>query len=229
MTPGLIFDMDETLYPERQFIRSGFRAVAVELEQLYGLPANLAFGCLLRALREGKRQFALQSLCSTFDLPDTLVPHLVGVIRRHQPTLHLPAASVAALTRARADGWRLGVLTNGLPDVQARKVRALGLDLLVDAVVYAQEWGSGRGKPERDAFDVARNRLNTPAAETVFVGDDPWCDIVGARGAGLRTILLRRTGTPERAVDADDVVTAVEDVLQTAAGIICREVVAHAA
>ena len=110
------------------------------------------------------------------------MPELVTVIRRHQPALHLPNVSVDVLARARAEGWRLGILTNGLPDVQARKVRALGLDRLVDVVVYAQEWGSGKGKPERESFDVVRARLDTPPALTVFVGDDPWCDIVGARG-----------------------------------------------
>lgn len=228
MTPGLIFDMDGTLYHERQFIRSGFKAVAAELEHLYGLPANHAFGCLLQSLRQGGRRVALQTLCQTFDLPDTLVTPLVDVIRGHQPTLHLPAESVDVLTRARADGWRLAVLTNGLPDVQARKVRALGLDQLVDAVIYAQEWGSGRGKPERDGFDVARARLDTPAAVTVFVGDDPWCDIIGARRAGLRTILLSRSGAGDGIADADDVVMAIDDVVQTAAGLICRGV-AHAA
>lgn len=223
MTPGLIFDMDETLYPERQFIRSGFRAVAVDVERRYGVPADAAFTALLRTLRNGGRRRALQTLCASFGLPASAVPELVEVIRRHEPTLHLPGASVAVLTRARAEGWRLGVLTNGLPEVQARKVRALGLDNLVDAVVYAQEWGSRKGKPERESFDVVRARLNTPPGVTVFVGDDPWCDIIGARGAGLHTILLRCSAELRSTSGADRVVTALEDVLTAAANLVCRE------
>jgi putative hydrolase of the HAD superfamily len=223
MTPGLIFDMDETLYPERQFIRSGFRAAAVDVERRYGVPADAAFNTLLRTLRSGGRRHALQTLCASFGVPASAVPELVEVIRRHQPTLRLPNSSVAVLTRARAEGWRLGVLTNGLPDVQARKVRALGLDNLVDAVVYAQEWGSGKGKPERESFDVIRARLDTPPAVTVFVGDDPWCDIVGARGAGLHTILLRRSAELRSTTGADRVVTTLENVLTAAADLVCRE------
>ncbi len=223
MKPGLIFDMDETLYPERQFIRSGFRAVAVDVERRFGVPADAAFEALLRILRRGGRRHALQTLCASFGLPATAVPELVTVIRRHQPALHLPNVSVDVLARARAEGWRLGILTNGLPDVQARKVRALGLDRLVDVVVYAQEWGSGKGKPERESFDVVRARLDTPPALTVFVGDDPWCDIVGARSAGLHTILLRRSAGLRSTTGADRVVTALDDVLTVAAELVCRE------
>jgi putative hydrolase of the HAD superfamily len=142
--------------------------------------------------------------------------------------LSLSRSALDVLTRARADGWRLGVLTNGLPDVQRRKVEALGLARLVDAVVYAQEWGSGRGKPDPEPFEAVRARLGTAAAATVFVGDDPWCDMYGARAAGMRTILMRRGGPLERASGADRVVVALDDVLEAAAGLTSREV-AHAA
>jgi FMN phosphatase YigB (HAD superfamily) len=134
MNAGLIFDLDETLYPGRQFVRSAFRAVA------------------------------------------------------------------------------------------ARKVSALGLAPKVDTVVYAQEWGSGRGKPERDSFDVVRTRLGTLPGMTVFVGDDPWSDMVGAREAGQHTILIRPEGGSPQACGADRVVSSLDGVLMAAAALICLEV-----
>jgi putative hydrolase of the HAD superfamily len=227
MTPkstGLILNLDDTLYPERQFVRSGFRAVAAEVERRFNVPAPAALGTLLQALRAGGRSRALQVLCLHYDLPPTLVPDLVDVIRAHRPTLRMPVDSATLLARARAQGWRLGVLTNGLPEVQARKVQALGLAARVDTVVYAQEWGSGRGKPERDAFDVIRARLGTIPRLTVFVGDDPWCDMVGARTAGQHSILIRSEGGSPRASGADAIVTSLDGVLAAAAGLVCREV-----
>lgn len=228
MTPGLILDMDETLYPERQFIRSGFNAVASEVHARYGVPERDARATLMMALRRGSRSRALQLLCLEYDLPPAIVPDLVDVIRSHEPALRLPAASVDLLVRARAQGWRVGVLTNGTPDVQARKALALGLDAHVDTIVYAAEWGSGRGKPERDAFDVVRDRLGTAPADSVVVGDDPWCDIFGGRNAGLHTILLTRHPERVRATGAERVVADPDAILIAAADLVRREV-AHAA
>jgi len=224
MTPGVIFDMDDTLYPERQFIRSGFRAVAAAVRRRYGVPESESWRVLLTALRQGRRVRALQVLCDSCHLPAACIPDLVEVIRGHAPTLRLPVDSAAAIDRLRHNGWRVGVLTNGLPEVQARKVRALGLDARVDAVVYALEWGSGVGKPDREPFEVVLARLGTPPALTVFVGDDPWCDVVGARRAGLRAILLSRRGVPAGLAGAHRVVTAIEDVVEAAAAALYREV-----
>jgi putative hydrolase of the HAD superfamily len=192
MSPALIFDLDDTLYPERQFVRSGFRAVASEVTRRFGVPPRAALATLVRALRQGNRGQALQDLCRQHDLPSTIVPELVEIIRAHVPTLRLPASSASVLACARRRGWRVGVLTNGRPDVQARKAAALGLGALVDTVVYAHDCGSRLGKPAREPFETVLARLGSPPEDGVFVGDDPWCDIAGARDAGLRTILLRR-------------------------------------
>jgi putative hydrolase of the HAD superfamily len=225
---AIIFDMDNTLYPEQQFIRSGFRAVAAEVSLRFGTPYRDGLATLLRALRLGSRAEALQILCAVHGLPQSAIGDLVDVIRAHDPVLHLPETTRTALRRARAEGWRLGVLTNGLPTTQARKVRALGIDTLVDTIVYGEEWGSGRGKPDREPFDLTRCRLNVPTAQTVFVGDDESRDIEGARQAGFRTILVRQPGHGGHASGADCEIDGLDDVLQAAAGLICREV-SHAA
>jgi putative hydrolase of the HAD superfamily len=216
VSPALIFDLDGTLYPERQFVRSGFHAAASEVERRYGVPRRDALATLFCALRKGNRSQALQEVCRQHDLPAAVVPELIEIIRAHVPKLRLPASSAATLAAARARGWRLGVLTNGLPDVQARKATALGLDTLVDAVVYAHDCGGRIGKPAREPFQTVLARLSAQPADGVFVGDDPWCDIAGARGVGLRTILLCRPenrGQLAPACEPDLFVQGMDDVI----------------
>ena len=113
---------------------------------------------------------------------------LLGVFRAHHPHLPLPDVSKYVLASLRPD-WKLGILTNGPAAVQARKVRALGLERLVDAIGYAVEYGGGLGKPEAAPFQAILARLGTEwASQTVFVGDDEWCGhIGGARRLGMRT------------------------------------------
>jgi putative hydrolase of the HAD superfamily len=188
MTRAILFDLDNTLYPERRFALSGFREVSREVERRWGVHRRDAFSCLCGALRDGHRATALQLLCETFGLPDSLVPEAVTIIRRHTPRLRLPKSSTDALRSLRAR-WRIGVLTNGQPAIQGRKVEALGLYPMVDEVVFASE--DGVGKPDAAPFFSILARLGVPPDRAVMVGDDSWCDIYGAARLGISTIHVR--------------------------------------
>jgi putative hydrolase of the HAD superfamily len=221
---ALVLDLDDTLYPERRFLLSGFAAVAEQVEQLFGVPRAEAFKVLTRALRAGHRSTSLQALCATFDLDPVIVPELVEVIREHRPRLQLRRDCRRVLARMRRAGWRIGLLTNGLPRVQAKKVAALGLAPFLDRVVYACEHGDGRGKPDPAAFHAVLARLDTEADRAVFVGDDPWCDIAGARRAGLWTIRVPRGGFAHAEVseesEADLVVSRLSEIPDAAEALV---------
>jgi len=198
---ALVFDLDDTLYPYRQFVSSGFRAVASWLEREHGVSAALVTRTLCRARVVGERGQEMQYLCRTLGLRAALVPILVALLRDHAPTLRLPESSRQVLQRLRPS-WRLGILTNGSPAIQARKIAALGLDALVDTVVYASACGDGRGKPAIEGFHVVLQRLDAQASSTVFVGDDAVADIEGASNVGMRTIHVRQARRPEARCDA---------------------------
>jgi putative hydrolase of the HAD superfamily len=209
---AVLFDLDNTLYPAGRFIASGFAAVARHLEQAYGIEASVVQQTLAAASASACGR-ELQCSVRQLDLPASIVPQLVSIIRQHEPCLQLPRMSTAVLTVLRPK-WKLAVVTNGAPEIQARKIAALGLAPLVDAVVYANEHGSGAGKPDRQPFLEALHRLNVTPPHAVFVGDDDYCDVFGAARVGMRTILAaawnqRPTGRPVR---ADAVVVRLRDV-----------------
>jgi len=141
--------------------------------------------------------------------------------RTHQPRLRLPGESREVLAALRPR-WRLGVITNGLPLVQASKVEALGLAGLVDCVIYAAEHGSGLGKPEAAAFLAVVRELGVETGRTVLVGDDAERDVAGARAVGMRTILLARRGLVEDSdgVASDAVVRRLLDVVPLAGDLV---------
>lgn len=217
---GLIVDLDDTLYPRRRFVQSGFAAVAAHVGLRYGIPPDDAYSLLTDTLSRGESKVAFQILCGRFNLPDAVVRELVQVFRSHRPNLFLGAGARTMLRALRADRWRIAVLTNGLPSVQARKVEALGLPALVDAVIFAEDVVAG-GKPARAAFAGALRALGTRPDRTVVLGDDPACDIAGGRAAGLATI---RLSLPDIAVpaamDADAVVDMLTEVPHVAASLL---------
>jgi putative hydrolase of the HAD superfamily len=220
---GVVLDLDDTLYPRARFVMSGFAAVAHHLEAAHGVEAQRAYGVLLRAHQAGDhRGRELQLLCERLGLAADLVPGLIDLFRRHLPTLWLNHDVVDALHTLRVNGWRLAILTNGLPSVQFRKVAALGLTSLVDEVIYAEEHAAG-GKPSIAAFRAALQALDLRADHCVCVGDDVERDIRGARAAGLRTIRVARPdAAPAADEDADLVIDGVRQLPDVAAMLLDR-------
>lgn len=199
---AVIFDLDDTLYRERRYALSGFAAVSRELSARYGIGAHDAFRILARALRSGRRQQGFQDLCERYALDYAEVPRLVHLSRMHRPRLRLPRVTSDVLATVRR-AQPTAVLTNGLPSVQVRKVAALGLEPLVDCVVYASEHGTGLGKPDPAPFLAVCARLGVHPRECVFVGNDPATDIAGARAVGMKTIRIGRGNSPIGQADAD--------------------------
>ena len=104
----------------------------------------------------------------------------------------------AVLDDLAATGYALGVLTNGQRAQQLAKLARVGLLDRFAVVVASSELPAG--KPDPRAFTALCQRLGTAPASAVFVGDDPVTDVAGARGAGLRAVLLDR-GQESRAPD----------------------------
>ncbi|NEC92693.1 HAD family hydrolase, partial [Streptomyces sp. SID12501] len=91
-----------------------------------------------------------------------------------------------ALSRMRAIGWTLGVVTNGAADIQRAKLESAGLAGLFDGVCASGDVGVR--KPALAVFQAAAERCGTTLAEGGWmVGDNPETDIEGGRAAGLRT------------------------------------------
>jgi putative hydrolase of the HAD superfamily len=85
--------------------------------------------------------------------------------------------------------FKLGLITNGRGLIQRRKIRGLGLESSFDVIVISEEFGCR--KPDSRIFSHAVTELDQPASASVYVGDNPEHDVLGAKGAGLRSIWRR--------------------------------------
>ena len=225
---GLILDLDDTLYRREHYVRSGFTAVAQHLWRTHGIASQDAFIVMVHALATGRGASAFQAVCDRFGLCPDVVPSLVDVFRGHTPAIWLHPDVADTLRRLRAEGWRLAVLTNGLPSVQALKVAALGLAPLVDAVIYAEEHAPG-GKPSPQPFRAALHRLGLPSARCVSVGDDVTNDVRTAKSLGIATIRVARPDVMSMPDDDADIVINALSQLPDAAALLMTLVSANVA
>lgn len=94
------------------------------------------------------------------------------------------------LDELRGEGYRIGLLTNGVGEQQRDKLAAAGLEVGFDAVCISEELGVA--KPDQRAFGSLLAALDVTADACVFVGDDAAKDVAGARAAGMRAALVDR-------------------------------------
>ena len=140
-----LFDLDDTLYPERDFVDSGFRAVGRFLGPRLGRsPGTIARR--LRALHDTDgRGRIFDTLLAQHDVDDAdLVLATVLVYRTHRPRLRPFDGVVAGLDRIRDASVPTGLVSDGLASVQRRKLAALPeVAARLDAVVMTDELGPG--------------------------------------------------------------------------------------
>jgi putative hydrolase of the HAD superfamily len=185
MIEALVFDLDDTLYPEQDFVMSGYRAVAQFLADSHGCDFHSAFACMAETYSVEGRQRVFPTLLEQFPNSSMTLSGLVDVYRQHNPAICLFPGYPGLLEKL-AHQYRLGVITDGLPEVQARKVQALQLEGVMDKIIYTWAYGADKEKPHPFSFSLMLEYLQADPEATLFVGDNPDKDCKGAHGVGMK-------------------------------------------
>jgi putative hydrolase of the HAD superfamily len=190
---AVAFDLDDTLYPEREFVRSGYRAVAEWAEAQLGLAAPIVQAELDAIFASGIRREVFNLWLEERGLdPKGRVESMVALYRGQSPRISVFADVPAALQEFATHRVRRGVITEGFRAVQEAKLRALGLGTAFEVVVISGEEDRARWKPSRAPFEEWVRLMKVPAQVCCYVGDNPAKDFRGAREVGMRTIRVRR-------------------------------------
>ena len=190
---AIIFDMDDTLYPEESYVLSGFRALAQWAQQKLGIEAERGYGELEALFRQGVRGDTFDRwLVSHGRAPQEWVPQMVQVYRQHQPMIE-PYPGVPDLLARLRGCYLLGLISDGYLEVQRAKFQALGLAAWFSVVVFADKGGRAAWKPSVWPYRRALAQLGCEPQGAVYVGDNPLKDFKGAREVGMSTIWLRRS------------------------------------
>lgn len=191
----VVWDLDDTLVLERDFVRSGFRAVAEHLSAATDVGADRVSDFLWAGFENGVRGDAFDRVHTEFAVTrEVPVPEMVEAYRTHTPALEIPAGALDLMRKLRELGARQAAITDGPLAGQRAKAEAVGLDALVDLVVFTDEWGREFWKPHERAFLTVQDHFGVDACECVYVGDNPAKDFVSPASLGWGSIRLRRDG-----------------------------------
>ncbi len=192
---AVVFDLDDTLFLERNYVRSGFAAVG-EYLRLKTARRSAFERWMWRRFVSGRRDAMFDALAERFDLGLTgkEIRRLVGVYRRHRPDIRPCRGVETVLANLRRRRMKLGLLSDGFLPAQRLKLEALGLAKYFNKVVFTERIGRSAWKPSPRGFESIRRALGVPHAGCVYVADNPAKDFLAPNGLGWLTIQWRRNG-----------------------------------
>lgn len=208
--PVVVWDLDDTLILERDYVRSGFEAVAGRLEA-YGADPQVAFSTLWDGFLAGTRGDAFDRLLTSLGLAGAVpIETLVEWYRSHQPKIRIEDGLLRLLGELRRAGISQAVITDGALTGQRAKAAAVGLADLVDHIVFTDVWGRGFWKPHPRAFAEVEERFGVQPEDCIYIGDNPAKDFLTPLARGWDAVRLVRDGQLHAAV-ASPGVQSVKD------------------
>lgn len=191
----VIFDLDDTLYNEREYVEAAMKNVAAFLSEQTGKDREKVYLELISILDSHGRGKVFNIWLQNNNV-DISVKELVERYRATECTLHMyeDASELIAVLKDR--GYYMGIITDGCSRVQHNKIDGLNICSDFDEIIVTDDYGTS--KPDTLPYELIirafeNNGIN--AENCVYIGDNPRKDFVGARKLGIHTIrIVRKVG-----------------------------------
>ena len=179
----VLFDLDDTLYPEKEYVRSGFEAIAAAYPNVLNM-ADKLWNAFLNRLPAIDIVLKCENLTAEKD-------NCLRIYRFQEPDIHFYSGVRSMIERIRK-GKRLGLITDGRSEGQRAKISALGLDLLMDKIIITDELGGIEyRKPNPKAFILMKEYFNVEYERMVYIGDNLNKDFIAPDILGMKTIFYK--------------------------------------
>jgi len=197
----IFFDLDHTLIDTRRQYELG---LDITLQSLYGEQSPAEFAARFMSHNDrlwplyDQRKITMQDLrrerflvtWRDYGVEKSIAEAAVfqeTYSQTFETTLTCFPGTLEMLANLAAD-YRLGIITNGSPDLQERKLNITGLSPFFDAknVIVSEE--IGWAKPHPLVYETACHRLETRAGKSLMIGDNYKNDVLGARQCGLQAL-----------------------------------------
>jgi len=195
MVKAVIFDLDDTLISEKQYIESGYRHISKVLSQRLNKREDELYQLLLKLLEESPAN-VFNRLFDKLDITYTKdnIIELVNEYRNHFPNIEFFPDVLPCLKKLRERGIKIGIITDGYANAQRQKLKAVKAYDYFDEIIITDALGREYWKPHPKAFEMMKERLNVKFEEMIYVGDNPEKDFYIGSIYPVKTIRVYRKG-----------------------------------
>jgi putative hydrolase of the HAD superfamily len=224
MIKTIIFDLDDTLYNERDFVYGAFSEVCKYLFENYSVDYDNLYKDAIEILNKYGRGQILNILCHKYNINEN-IEKLVNIYRHATPGLKLYDDALFILEKLKVcsineNGYKynLGLITDGKASVQWNKIETLKLKNYMGKIIVTDDYGKDFWKPNEFAYREMMNYFNCKSEDCLYIGDNPSKDFIGARKVGIYTVrIIRQIGDymhifSEDSFEADCNITSLKEI-----------------
>lgn len=186
----VIFDLDDTLYNEIDFLISAYNEISQFLSNTCGVDksCNEIFVYMFSTYLEKKNTF--EQVISFLKIENITVFDLLDIYRNHKPSISLNNDVKELLDFLVERNFKLGIITDGRSVQQRNKIKALNLENYIDALIISEEFGSE--KPNLENFKFFEQKF--PNSNFIYIGDNINKDFIAPNQLNWDTICLLDNG-----------------------------------
>lgn len=185
----IVFDLDDTLYKEIDFLKSAFKDIADFLSKKTNKTAKLILAEMILAYQEKKNVF--ETVIFKNNIQGVVVNDLIKRYRNHKPNIYLTDSNKMLLDNIKQSVYKTGLITDGRCIQQQHKIEALGLNDYFDDIVISEAFGSE--KPNINNFKYFVEKYGS-SYKYVYVGDNTSKDFEAPNKLGWTSICLLDNG-----------------------------------
>lgn len=190
----ICFDLDDTLYPEIKYVRSGFIAIGVYLNEkriIAKSPEQIADSLFQTMNQQGRGKVIDTYLKMQGAYSKALVKACVSIYRKHLPDIKLSDEVISCLEALTAH-FSLYLVTDGNLTAQRQKIKALNLHRYFKKTIPTHQYGVRCAKPSVCVFQKICSWEGREFTDIVYVGDNPNKDFVNLKKMGSTTIRINQ-------------------------------------
>lgn len=196
MIKAVVFDLDDTLISEYEYIQSGFRVIANFLSEKYQLSSEDAFSTLMNLFHKNPKN-VFNRILEFYQIEYTMeeIKELIHLYRNHLPNISLYDDAKFILKQLSERNLKLGLITDGYKETQRNKLNSLNISHYFDSIIVTDELGRDFWKPHAKPYQLMRDELEVEFGEMIYIGDNLSKDFITAKQLGMKTIhIIRNEG-----------------------------------
>jgi len=179
----IVFDLDDTLYKEVDFLRSGYNAIVKRIYSDFSYQLKMEYLFSLYEKGNNVFKYIIEKNISN----KITIDYLLNIYRNHAPEIILEEKVLRLIKEFKAKGYKLGIITDGRSKAQRNKLKALNIIDLFNEIVISEEFGSE--KPAIENYKYFE--IKFPGANYFFIGDNIKKDFIAPNKLGWYTIGIK--------------------------------------
>ena len=184
----VVFDLDDTLYKEVDFLKSAYKEIAVFLSKETDKNHGVIYNNMMEYYKNGANTF--KEILEFTQSKNTTVEQLIAIYRNHSPNITLDIETEELLKRLKKNNVTMGLITDGRSKQQRNKIEALKLRDYFKDIIISEEFGSE--KPDIRNFKYFNDKYL--GCRFLYIGDNTAKDFIAPNKLGWLTVCLLDQG-----------------------------------